>query len=36
MIYICDDTIDGDVDDDDDYDEDDENVHANLIISCCW
>ena len=35
MIYICDDTIDGDVDDDDDYDEDDENVHANLIISCC-
>ena len=35
MIYICDDTIDGDVDDDDDYYEDDENVHANLIISCC-
>ena len=35
MIYICDDTIDGDVDDDDDYYDDDEHVHANLIISCC-
>ena len=35
MIYICDDTIDRDVDDDDDYYDDDEHVHANLIISCC-